>query len=147
MRYAGRNRFFQRTSSLALCAVVAIFSSIFATGLVICICHDGHISIEAQCNPIQCCPEDGENRPTSGTLALSESEPAHSCIDLAVGKTALRPGNRTDDALLGTQSLLKLAHAGTGLLSQRPSVSKGVLARPTVRPTDMTPIRTVVLTI
>jgi hypothetical protein len=57
------------------------------TGLTLCICHDGHFSLETDCAPARCCPIDEcsatETAPIGAFDAQSTSG-EHPCIDIAL---------------------------------------------------------------
>lgn len=73
-----------RTSTACLLSVtVGFLFTLVATGAVVCLCHDGHISIESRCNPVQCCPEDIAGPGDDAALDAIPGS-AHNCFDLAL---------------------------------------------------------------
>ena len=85
---------------------VPLMATVATAGLVLCICHDGHVSIEANCNSLNCCSEEDCNTDDS-QVALSTSTPLHSCVDLSLDSAALEAVLiRSDEALIVAPSVL-----------------------------------------
>jgi hypothetical protein len=56
----------------------------WANGLILCVCHDGHISLESTCRPLECCPGDSslEAAPGAGAIVCSDASEEHPCLDV-----------------------------------------------------------------
>ncbi len=115
-KYAGR-------AGLAfMVLVIPMASTLAAAGLVLCICHDGHVSIEASCAPVDCCPEEAcllaDN--AQSRVVLSNLAPLHSCVDLSFDSVALEAAlTRSHEALISPQSDM----GGLVLLAERFSLA------------------------
>lgn len=140
-------RLTKQVNNLALVAMLGFFSTLLGTGLVLCVCHDGHITIEAQCNPSLCCPEDGADFASSGPAVYTGIAAAHPCVDLGVDREYFRAGrSRSDEGVLSAQ---RDVNGALPLLRSIP-VATNVPVRPllgTMPLTDLHVTRTVVLTI
>ncbi|MCF6284933.1 MAG: hypothetical protein L3K26_07070 [Candidatus Hydrogenedentes bacterium] len=96
-KYAGR------AGLSFMVVVVPVVTTLAAAGLVLCICHDGHVSIEANCASVDCCPEEAcllaDN--VQSRVTVSNSTPLHSCVDLSFDRVALEAALiRSDEALI-----------------------------------------------
>lgn len=69
----------------ALCTIASSTASAFGGGLVLCICHDGHIQIEFDCSFSACCPDEecdtGDQSPFAAWLTNS-ADGTHGCVDI-----------------------------------------------------------------
>lgn len=138
---------FRVSSAFFLSTLVGFFSTLLATGAVVCLCHDGHISIESRCNPVQCCPEDGTTASTTPS-ADTRTDSGHACIDLALNDAVVRArAARSDEAVTVNQPELPGVEPLTTLQAPTPQI---VSVLPPVQPTaPVQPalLRTVILTI
>ncbi|GMV90289.1 MAG: hypothetical protein AMXMBFR82_00670 [Candidatus Hydrogenedentota bacterium] len=69
----------------------------WAGGLVLCVCHDGHVSLETTCQPLDCCPDDfAMDAANAGDLLVcADANEEHPCVDVPLllysGKPLLVP--------------------------------------------------------
>lgn len=81
----GKHRTLFCSMLCACCIFISGTASAVGDGIVLCICHDGHIRLEIDCSKSFCCPEDKcANEQDSGLTAwlMTSPEPTHSCVDI-----------------------------------------------------------------
>lgn len=87
MASIGRNKRW-RSLFLAVLALVIFLTGgpAWANGLILCVCHDGHVSLESTCRPLECCPGDYSFEAASGAGAnvCSDASEEHPCLDVTL---------------------------------------------------------------
>ena len=78
------HNFARRSTFAFLLALISLLPAFAAAGLVVCVCHDGHVSIEASCDPVYCCPDEACKMTTRSETALSTAQTAHPCVDIVL---------------------------------------------------------------
>lgn len=73
---------FGRTTSVCACFVAMYVAALggASQGLILCLCSDGHVTVEVQCQPDECCPAGNPDAALAGFL--SEPGSAEPCIDI-----------------------------------------------------------------
>ncbi|MCC6698276.1 MAG: hypothetical protein IT365_21815 [Candidatus Hydrogenedentes bacterium] len=71
--------------SHAVAVLLAVFTALtgetgWAEQLVLCICHEGDVSLEWGCTPVECCPDDIDG--ASPGTSVADPAHQHDCIDL-----------------------------------------------------------------
>lgn len=92
-----------RTLCLAVLACVMFLTGgpAWAGGLILCVCHDGHVSLETTCQPLDCCPDDfAVDAANAGDLLVcADANEEHPCVDVPLllysGKPVLVPAKST----------------------------------------------------
>ncbi len=102
MAFIGQNSGW-RTLCLAALACVMFLTGgpAWAGGLILCVCHDGHVSLETTCQPLDCCPDDFavDAADTGGVMVCADASEEHPCVDVPLllysGKPVLVPAKST----------------------------------------------------
>lgn len=73
---------FGRTTSVCACFIAMYVAALggASQGLILCLCSDGHVTVEVQCQPDECCPASNPGAALAGFL--SEPGSADPCIDI-----------------------------------------------------------------
>lgn len=94
----GNNSYMQVPLVALLVAVVFLTGGpAWAGGLVLCVCHDGHLSLETTCQPLDCCPDDFavDSADAGDLLECADAGEEHPCVDVPLllysGKPVLVP--------------------------------------------------------
>jgi hypothetical protein len=151
MASIGRNKQ-KRSLFLAGLALVIFLTGgpAWANGLILCVCHDGHISLESTCQPLECCPGDFslEAAPRAGANVCTDASEERPCLDVTLltpsGQVHLLP---TKASIAQDVVCLVIVDESAARLAQAPKANPRGIFRALFPSTDTLLKKTTVLLI